>query len=285
MNIPKGTHIDFLMKWCTHKAVAIVVVTICTHACVCMHQRIYAQDTRSKLSINTSVDAQEDPVLAMLLSPVGRVWVITGIQRSFGLKELDEPWISAGATRSRYSLALTGSTMGWEQMRHWVFASYVGYATEQANITLGADMRMLRLGQPYRDDKTMTLRADIRRSIGDDTYTTIRIQNILGSEWQVGGDPIERKLQFDLNTYLLPNVLIRAGIAVSDHYPADYLTDILWRANDGFVLAVGLGSMPSRIHLGMSIDARGWFTGSGFSKITSSSIGWRQNYWLGRLSE
>jgi hypothetical protein len=231
------------------------------------------------------VAGNEDPVLAMLWAPAGSTWVISGIQRSFGLKELDEPWISAGVSRARYSIALTGRSMGWEQMRHWVFASFVGYTNEQSNIALGADVQMLRLRQPYRNDRTATLRMDIRRSIGDDLFTRVQIQNMLGSEWQLGGDPIERRLQFDLNTYMLPDVLVRAGIAVSDQAPADYLTDILWRANDGLVLAIGVGSMPSRIQLGMSIDARGWLAGSGLSKITNSSIGWRQNYWIGRHSQ
>jgi len=107
---------------------------------------------------------------------------------------------------------------------------------------------------------------------------------MLGSGWQLGGDPIERKLHLHLNFVMHPDVLIRGGIGASDHFAADYQSDVLWKPNNGLVLSLGVGTEPSRILMGITIENRGWLAGSGINKITNSPIGWRQQYWMGRIS-
>ena len=225
------------------------------------------------------------PESGMLWHPVGQNWLVSGIRRSFGLNELDEPWISAGAKRSQYTLALGGSTMGWDQMRQWVMASSASYATDRLHIAVGAEYSMIRLRYPYRNDRAFTLEAGIRKMMRSNIYATASVRNMLGSKWRVGGDPIERKLHIDISGYILPDILVEGGFGVSDQFSADYNTQVMWRANNMLVFNLGMGSMPSRIEMGISLNNRGWVAGSSLSKITNSSIGWRQNHWLGRISE
>lgn len=285
MNTLKGTHIDFPKKWGIRKVMVFAFLTNCLIACVCTPQQITAQEADVKSAYNGLYTGFANPELGMLWYPVGQHWLVSGIQRSFGLKELDEPWISAGTRRSHYTLALGGSTLGWDQMRQWVLASSASYTTDRFQIAVGAKYSMIRLRYPYRNDGAFTLDTGIRKMMHNTIYATASVQNILGSKWRVGRDPVERKLHIDLSGYILPDVLVEGGFGVSDQFSADYNTNVLWKANNIFVFNVGLGSMPSRVEMGISLSNRGWVAGSKLSNITNSSIGWRQNHWLGRVSE
>ncbi len=284
MNTTKGTHIDFPIKRRIRLAAAFVSITIYLLACVCTSQQILAQETDTiQGGINMgarSIDHDQ----AITWFPRGRTWVISGIQRSFGLKELDEPWVHVGASRSHYSVALGAKTLGWDHMRQWILASSARYEHNDLSIVFGSDYWLLRLRHPYRNDRAVTFRTEVSKSVHEEIVATVWIQNILGSKWQIGGDPIERSLQLELSSIVHRNVLFSAGFGVGDQFPADYQSDILWSPNDGLIFKFGVGSMPSRFQMGIRIDNGGWMAGSGFAKITNSSIGWRQNYWLGRVT-
>ncbi len=284
MNTTKGTHIDFPIKRCNREVIAYALITVFWLACVCANQQILAQETDSRSMFDKTQLASVDPEQGIMWHPGGRAWLISGIQRSFGLAELDEPWVSFGATRAGYSFALGAKTIGWDQMRQWVLSSSAQRATSNVRFVLGSEFWMLRLRHPYLNDRALTFKADVQKVIRDDMFATIRVQNVLGAGWQQGGDPIERKLQLHLNGIVHSNLLLRGGIGISDHFPADYQSDVVWNPNNALAIWLGVGTEPSRIQIGFSIDNRGWLAGSAINKITNSSIGWRQHYWMGRVS-
>ncbi len=73
------------------------------------------------------------------------------------------------------------------------------------------------------------------------------------------------------------------GLSVSDQFPIDYRGGLAWKVHDILVLSLGLGTMPSRIEMGMRFYKSGFLSGISLAKITNEPLGWRQNYWIGRL--
>jgi hypothetical protein len=285
MNTIKGTHIDYPKKRGIRVAADLAMLTICLFACVCTPLQIFAQEGDTKPTIHIAQANMMYPENGFLWHSSGRNWIMSGIQRSFGLRELDQPWLHLGAKRSQYSIALGSSTLGWDSMREWAISSSANFTSDGIHVAIGAQYSMLRLRQPYRNDRAVTFGAGINKKVHNTIDVTVSIQNLLDSEWLIGGDPIERKLQVDVSSSVFANVLIRGGLGVSDQFPADYRTHILWKFNDALIFNLGVGSVPSRIDMGVRIDSHRWVAGSSFSKLTNASIGWRQNHWLGRVSE
>ena len=73
------------------------------------------------------------------------------------------------------------------------------------------------------------------------------------------------------------------GMSVSDQFPIDYRGRLSWKPHDILAVSLGVGTMPSRIEMGIRIDRNGLLSGVGFTKVTNEPIGWRQNYWFGMV--
>lgn len=284
MHTLKGTHIDYPIKRCTHDASFFVVVTILTIACVCASDQIYGQDSSTSVASHRPIHAFYEPSSVTIWNPSGSYWFISGIQRSFGMKALDEPWVRVGMKRSRLSLSVGASTLGWSHMRQWVSAAVVHYSTEGIAVSLGADYWLLQLRKPYHDDRAVVVRSHVLKTLHDDVHLSVRGQNLFGASWMVGNDPIERVLELDLIHTSHHRLLLQGGLSVSDQFPIDYHCRLSWKPQDAIAVNLQLGTMPSRIEMGIRIDSGGWLSGMHLSKISNESIGWRQNYWFGRVS-
>jgi hypothetical protein len=124
---------------------------------------------------------------------------------------------------------------------------------------------------------------DVNRIIHGGSYLSVKLKNVLGAGWMVGGDPLERMLEADLNYLANRRVMFRGGIGVSDHYPADYRGMVAWQPHDAIAINMGVGTVPSRVEMGIRVDRGGWLSGINMAKVTNEAIGWRQSYWLGRV--
>ena len=249
---------------------------------VCAPCEIFAQGDEP-LTMSISMDGA---LSASMLGwhPTGRLGLISGVERSFGLKELDAPWVSFGLRQSRFSFEIGAYTLGWSQMRQWTSLVSSKYDLEGISIAVGVEHRLLQLKHPYSNDAAIIINTGLIKSVGNDVWLSANAQNLLGSTWLRGGDPVERRLLARLLFSPQSRLHIAAGIEVSDHFPIDYNGFVAWRPHEVVTVKLGAGTEPSRMEVGLVIDKQGWLSGIGMSKITNSSIGWRQNYWIGRVT-
>lgn len=213
----------------------------------------------------------------------GRIWFASGVRRSFGLRELDEPFVQAGMKRSRSSVAISANTLGWSQMRQWSTLLWTGYDLGDVQLHIGFDHRLLQLRHPYRNDQALLVNAGLQRRISESVSLRADGLNLIGESWRIGGDPLERQLSTDV-IYIHPeSVRMSGGVTFSDQYAPDLHAHLYWMPHEAISLQVGGGTVPARIEMGIAINRGGWLAGSSFAKITRSAVGWRQQYLVGRV--
>ncbi len=271
------------MKRCHLCPVRFRLITMMMWSCVCTTQPLHGQDAQGNPASLAAEMLEFGGASRAWSHPDGRFWFVSGVHRSFGLKELDEPWVHAGFKRSRTSFALGGSVLGWSQMRHWISQVSAQHATKGISAGVKAELWVLQLQKPYRNDKAVLLSGHLQKVIPVDVLLVASLQNVIGSNWMTGGDPIERFADIALFHTPLPNMSVGGGLVASDQFPIDYRGVLLWKPHQILAVSLGAGTMPSRFEIGMRIDRGGFLTGVTMAKITDEPLGWRQNYWIGRL--
>lgn len=211
------------------------------------------------------------------------MWFASGIGRSFGLKELDEPWLQIGLNRRKTSFAISVNTLGWSQMRQYGMLAGFGYAAGDVALKTGVEYRKLSLDQPYRNDQALMLHLGLEKRVDQSLLIHASGANFAGGKWLQGGDPVERILTTGLMYRLPQPVLMSGGVAFSDVFAPDIHAHLYWMPHADVSLHLGTGTVPTRVEVGIAIRRGGWLAGSGFTKITRSAIGWRQQHWVGRV--
>lgn len=271
------------MKRCDSKVHPFVMITLILCLSVCDPHLGAAQLASDPNTIHSIVAGLQPADQGQFYPANGRFWFASGIRRSFGLNELDEPWILAGMKRSKASLALTANTLGWSQMRQWGTLVWTGYDLDIVHFHIGFDHRLLQLRHPYRNDQALLVHAGVLRRISESASFRADGLNIVGGSWRIGGDPLERLLSADVIYTHPESVRMSGGVTFSDQYAPDLHAHLNWMPHQAVSLQLGAGTMPARLEMGIAVNKGGWHSGSSFSKITRSAVGWRQQHWVGRV--
>lgn len=283
MHTRKGTHINPIKKRCRLPACPLVLITLLCCLSVYGPGEVFAQTTPARPWLISGKPGALSALTQSDTSLSRQAWFASGLTRSFGLRELDEPWIDIGWKPTRFSTSLSARTLGWNRMREWSTTAWFGYQLDGIEVQFGAEHKMLQLRQPYHNDHAMLFHAAVSRYITETAALQASATNVAGGVWLRGGDSIEKLLSADL-VYANPdNAMMTGGITFSDHYAPDFHAHLYWMPHQALSLHLGAGSQPSRVQIGLVVNRAGWHAGSNFVKVTHTALGWKQQHWIGRI--
>lgn len=237
-----------------------------------------AQGTRSASIASLSSTLTENP-WAVLSNPAGMPsakWISMGVQRNFGISELNEAGISIGYPihkKLTYSAALTSN--GWEKMRFMRLNHGFSYANERLNIGLALNTVGMFLPRPYRTDWAIQLNGGAQYHLNDELSFGFHAINLGQSKWKKSDDLLEQNLSIGLSWKAISTIRLHLQHSVSDHFRDDEILALEWLPKDGLALGIGAGTQPKRLSFGLNIKRGsqqfGWMA-SNYSRISKAWI-------------
>jgi hypothetical protein len=207
--------------------------------------------------------------------PAGK-WVFLGVQRNFGISELNEAGISIGyPLHKSFTHSLAIASYGWEKMRFIHLSHGFRYSQERFNLGLAHQTVGMFVPSPYRSDWVIQLNGGAQYKLSDELLFGFYIHNLSQSKWRNSSDLIEQNINSGVSWKALPTIQLHLQYAISDHYKDDTILAIQWNLTDDFTLGFGAGTQPRRLSLGFNLQRGsnhiGWMA-TNYSRISKAWI-------------
>jgi hypothetical protein len=279
MIVTKSTHITPSIKRTKHVNASVQpIITFYILFLVCFSSVLKAQPfgIRSGFTAGLSSTITSDP-WAVFSNPAAmpsKRWIILGVQRNFGLSELNEVGFSLGLPVSKQWITSMGSSSyGWSRMRLWRISQGIKFSNNRVDLGLVSQWNGILVPDPYQSDSAILIKAGGQFALNDEFRLGFHMHNLSFSTWKHSKDPIEQQLSAGLAWQAHPDIVFHVQLSSSDQFSKDQILALEWEPIEDLRLGLGFGSQPTRVSFGMSLKKGnqqfGWMANN-YTRLTKA---------------